>query len=76
MANMVFAMKDNGWADEAICNELGMDAEELVRLKHITGFSKLFEDVEYNRAWVTKSQAQLARAKAGSKTDLADVTAY
>lgn len=62
MANMVFAMLENGWEDAAICNELGMEAEELLRLKHITGFSKLFADVEYRRAWVTQRQVQ-ARLK-------------
>jgi ParB-like chromosome segregation protein Spo0J len=56
MANMVFKMLDNGWQDEDICNELGMEPEELLRLKHITGFSKLFSDKEYNKAWVTKRQ--------------------
>jgi hypothetical protein len=61
MSNMVFKMLDNGWEDAAICNELGMEPEELLRLKHITGFSKLFEDVEYKRAWVTKNQIKIAR---------------
>lgn len=61
MANMVFAMLDQGMTDATICNELGMEAEELIRLKHITGFSKLFADVEYSRAWMTKSQALLKK---------------
>ena len=61
MSNMVFKMLDNGWEDQAICNELGMDAEELVRLKHITGFSKLFENTEYSKAWASRSQIQLAK---------------
>ena len=41
--------------------ELGPSARdlfrrELLRLKHVTGFSKLFEDVDYRRAWETKRQ--------------------
>lgn len=56
MSSMIFEMLENGWSDAEICNELGMEAEELLRLKHITGFSKLFEDVEYRRAWQTKNQ--------------------
>lgn len=59
MANMVFQMLENGWSDEAICAELGVEADELVRLKHVTGFSKLFENVEYRRSWETKRQIQL-----------------
>lgn len=56
MANMVFKMLDGGMSDAEVCNELGMEPEELVRLKHITGFSKLFENVEYRRSWVSRNQ--------------------
>ena len=62
MSNMVFKMLDNGWQDADICNELGMEAEELVRLKHITGFSKLFADVEFKRAGVARTQIRIAHA--------------
>lgn len=61
MASMVFEMLDNGWSDEQICKELGMESEELVRLKHITGFSKLFEDTEYQKSWETKNQIQIKK---------------
>ena len=61
MSSMVFEMLENGWEDHDICNELGMEAEELLRLKHITGFSKLFADTEYKRSWVTKRQIKLKR---------------
>ena len=61
MSNMVFEMLDNGWDDAQICNHLGMEADELLRLKHITGFSKLFSDVEYNKAWVSKHQILLKK---------------
>jgi hypothetical protein len=59
MSNMVFSMLENGWSDSDICNELGMEAEELLRLKHITGFSKLFNNIEYRKAWETRSQIKL-----------------
>lgn len=54
MSSIVFKMLSNGWTDEAICNELGMEPEEVLRLKHITGFSKLFENAEYKKAWKTR----------------------
>lgn len=38
MSSMVFDLLDNGWKDEDICNQLGLEAEELLKLKHITGF--------------------------------------
>jgi hypothetical protein len=59
MSNMVFEMLQNGWSDEEICNHLGMEPEEILKLKHITGFSKLFENVEYNKSWQTKRQLKV-----------------
>lgn len=56
MANMVFSMLDEGWGEAEICNQLGMEPEELIRLKYITGFAKLFENVEYKRAWENRKQ--------------------
>ena len=61
MSNMVFEMLQNGWKDEEICNELGMQPEEVLKLKHITGFSKLFEDTEYKKAWEETSQLRLRK---------------
>lgn len=58
MSGLVFRMLDNGWQESDICNELGMEAEELLRLKHITGFSKLFENVEYHKAWVSRHEIE------------------
>jgi len=59
MSNMVSKMLDQGMTDEGICAELGMEADELIRLKHVTGFSKLFEDVEYRQAWETRKQVKI-----------------
>lgn len=61
MSSMVFNMLENGWQDQDICNELGMSVEELVKLKHITGFSKLFQDKEYSKSWETKNQILLKK---------------
>lgn len=61
MSNIVFSMLEAGWQDTTICAEIGMEADELLRLKHITGFSKLFENVEYRKAWETKRQIQLRK---------------
>lgn len=61
MSNMVFSMLENGMSDSEICQRLGMEPEELLRLKHITGFSKLFENVEYSRAWETGKQIKIRK---------------
>jgi hypothetical protein len=59
MSNIVFKMLENGWRDDEICNHLGMQPDELLKLKHITGFSKLFQDADYQRSWETKTQIRL-----------------
>lgn len=56
MSSMVFNMLKNGWTDARICEELGMEPDELVRLKHMTGYSKLYEGCEYSFAWEAKPQ--------------------
>lgn len=68
MSKIVFEMLGNGWPDEQICNEMGLEPDELLRLKHITGFSKfitgfskLFKDIEYSKAWETRRQLQLKK---------------
>lgn len=57
MGNLVFQMLREGESDEQICAKLGLEAEELARLKHITGYSKLYSDVNYSRPVLTTSQA-------------------
>lgn len=61
MAQVVFDMLDEGWADERICEELGMEPEELARMKHTTGFSKLFDDTEYQMAWKTTEMIEVEK---------------
>ena len=61
MSNLVFSMLENGWDDRRICKELGMEKEELVRLKHITGYSKLYENTEYKHAWETHKQLKIKK---------------
>ena len=40
-----------GWPDEKIQTELGMDLDEVVRLKQLTGLAALFRDREFSEAW-------------------------
>lgn len=75
MSNMVYKMLYEGKSDADICNELGLEAEELVRLKHVTGYAKLYKNVQYNRAWAfntlfkeeTKSDSVAADSQALAK---------
>lgn len=69
MSNMVFSLLEQGWNDAEICNELGMEPEELLRLKHITGFSKLFANTQYKQAWMSKRQVLLEKQYGSQHTN-------
>ena len=58
MGNIVMEMLQRGWDDKRICYELGLEKEELIRLKHITGYAKFFENTEFNHAMETDKQIQ------------------
>jgi len=62
MSNLVFGMLEQGMNDEEVCHELGMEPDELIRLKHVTGFSKLFDSVEYRHSWEVHRQLRLRLA--------------
>ena len=51
-------MLKNGWDDKRICFELGLEKEELIRLKHITGYAKFFENSTYSQAMETDKQIE------------------
>ena len=51
MSNIVTELHDLGRSDNWICQHLGMDKDELLRLKQITGLAALFKDVKFSRAW-------------------------
>lgn len=58
MGNLVFQMLQEGEDDAAICSKLGLEAEELARLKHITGYSKLYANAEYSKVSLAATQIE------------------
>lgn len=58
MGNLVFQMLMAGETDETICHKIGLEAEELARLKHVTGYSKLYANLEHSPVILTKTQAE------------------
>lgn len=51
MSNIVSELKKSGMGDDWICKHIGMDADELLRLKQLTGLASLFEDKEFSKTW-------------------------
>jgi hypothetical protein len=39
------------WNGEQIAKELGMEADEVLRLTQVTGLAGLFADREFSQAW-------------------------
>lgn len=58
MSSIVIEMLNKGWSDERVCHELGMEPQELLRLKHITGYAKFFLNAEYSQAQETRNQIE------------------
>lgn len=51
MSDIVVELSRRNWNDQKIARELGMDADEVLRLKQITGLAELFADEEFSEAW-------------------------
>lgn len=51
MGDLVQALVEQGASDEEIAKHLGMDDEEVYRLKQVTGIAALFKNQTYSRSW-------------------------
>lgn len=56
MSNIVRELHEIGRSDAWISKHLGMDRDEILRLKQITGLVSLFKDVEFGQAWRPKEE--------------------
>ncbi len=50
-ARLVALLKKHNWTDEKIQRELGMDSDEVLRLKQLSGLAEAFEDQEFSQSW-------------------------
>lgn len=50
-AKLVTMLKKHNWTNARIGLELGMDADEVLRLKQITGLAEAFKDEEFSKSW-------------------------
>lgn len=53
MKNIVAQLVEAGMEDAWIQKHIGMDADELLRLKQITGIAALFKEQDFSAAWVS-----------------------
>ena len=51
MTNIVAELSKSGMSDAWILKNIGMDAEELLRLKQLSGLQELFKDKDFSKSW-------------------------
>lgn len=51
MSEIVLELKRRNWSDNKIAKNLGMDADEILRLCQISGLREIFQDEEFSKSW-------------------------
>jgi len=51
MSDIVQELSRRNWSEKRIAKELGMEPDEVLRLKQITGLAEMFADQEFSEAW-------------------------
>lgn len=51
MSDIVVELSRRNWSDKKIARELGMDQDEVLRLKQVSGLAELFEHEDFSEAW-------------------------
>lgn len=51
MSDIVMDLSNEGWGDEEISTKLGMEMDEVLRLKQITGLKEAFSNHEFSKSW-------------------------
>lgn len=52
MSNIVRELHSIGRSDKWLAKHLGMDIDEITRLKQITGLADLFKDNDFSKSWI------------------------
>ena len=59
MSNIVKELHELGRSDAWISKHLGMDKDEILRLKQITGLAEMFKDIDFGNAWVPEDNHEI-----------------
>ncbi len=51
MSHIVLTLTQNGWTETQISKHLGMELDEIIRLKQITGLKETFANHEFSKSW-------------------------
>jgi hypothetical protein len=64
MGTMVAKLLGLGWSDLEIATHLGMEAEEVLRLKHQAGIASQHARKPFSKAWVVDTDDIILKAPA------------
>ena len=51
MSHIVLSLTDMGWDEKQISKHLGMELDEIIRLKQITGLKEMFANHVFSKSW-------------------------
>ena len=51
MSHIVLTLTEKGWTEEEISKHLGMELDEIIRLKQITGLKEMFANHKFSKSW-------------------------
>lgn len=63
MSSIVAELVEIGKGDAWICKHIGMSADELLRLKQITGLAALFQNKEFSKSWDAENMDEEAEGE-------------
>lgn len=71
MSEIVLELKRRNWSDNKIAKNLGMDADEILRLCQISGLREMFTGEEFSKAWdVDNDSLEIEEDELENETDL------
>ena len=59
MSNIVAELHKIGRSDAWLAKHLGMDKDEILRLKQITGLAEVFKDHDFSRSWKPGNEEEI-----------------
>ena len=62
MSEIVVELKRRNWSEAKIGKELGMDADEVLRLAQISGLAEMFKDGDFTEAWDIDNTSEVVGA--------------
>lgn len=69
MSNIIKELHELGRSDAWISKHLGMERDEILRLKQITGLAALFRDIPFGNAWTPVDEKEAVAAAAPFPSD-------